>query len=232
MATTPFLLVPGLNANARVYRDAAEALWQFGPVTLANHLEGEGIAGIAASILAAAPPSFALGGFSFGGYLAFEILRQAPDRVTKLALIDTSARADTPEGTANRRQRIEQTRAGKYGMVVQQSFGGSVHPGHKEDATLLAIHTEMSNANGPEAYVRHQEAIIGRPDSRSMLASLKVPTVVIVGEADSITPPDVAREMHEAIAGSRLVIVPGAGHLALLEQSKAVVAALCDWAAA
>jgi pimeloyl-ACP methyl ester carboxylesterase len=79
---TPFLLIPGLNANARVFRDAGEALWRFGPVTVASHLEGEGVAGIASAILAAAPPTFALGGFSFGGYLSFEVLRQAPERVT------------------------------------------------------------------------------------------------------------------------------------------------------
>src|SRR6201999_3955714 len=107
---TPFLLIPGLNANARVYRDAVEALWPFGPVTVANTLEGEGIDGIAAAILRDAPPKFALGGFSMGGYLSFEILRQAPERVLKLALIDTAARQDAPERTEVRRRRLEHTR--------------------------------------------------------------------------------------------------------------------------
>jgi pimeloyl-ACP methyl ester carboxylesterase len=232
MAAAPFLLIPGLNANARVYRDVTEALWAFGPVTIANHLEGEGIEGIVARILADAPPQFALAGFSFGGYLAFEILRQARERVTRLALIDSSARADTPESTATRRQRIAQAKAGKFGLVVQQSFGGSVHANHQNDARLLAIHTEMSQANGPEAYIRHQEAIIGRPDSRPELASIKAPTMIIVGEGDTITPPEVAEEMHRGIGGSRLVVIPDAGHLALLEQPAAVVAALRDWAAA
>jgi pimeloyl-ACP methyl ester carboxylesterase len=232
MAQMPFLHVPGLNANARVYRDAAEALWPFGPVMHANHLMGEGMEGIASRILADAPPRFALAGFSFGGYLAFEILRQARDRVLKLALIDTSARPDTAEAADVRRQRIAHTKAGKFRMVVQQSFGGSVHPHHKEDSELWAIHTAMSNANGPEAYVRHQEAIIGRPDSRPMLSSIAVPTVVVVGEADAITPPEVAKEMHSAIAGSSLTVVHEAGHLALLEHSQAVVAALRAWAEA
>ena len=113
---TPFLLVPGLNCDARVYRGAAETLWRSGPVSVANHLEGEGLAAIAANILRDAPPTFALAGFSMGGYPAFEILRQAPERVTKLALLDTSARPDSPEATDLRRRRIEATKAGKFGL--------------------------------------------------------------------------------------------------------------------
>ena len=226
----PFLLIPGLNANARVYREAAEALWPHGAVTHANHLAGEGLAGIAGQILSVAPPRFALVGFSFGGYLSFEILRQARDRVAKLALIDTSARADTPESIENRRRRIELARAGKFGLVLQQSFPNSVHPDNAEDSELMAIHRTMGETNGAEAYVRHQEAIIARPDSRSMLAGIDVPTVIIVGEADAITPPEVAREMHDGIADSRLAVIPNAGHMALLERPAAVNAALKEWA--
>ncbi|MEP7240770.1 MAG: alpha/beta fold hydrolase [Devosia sp.] len=227
---SPFVLIPGLNATARVYREAIEALWPHGSVTIANTLAGEGMAGIAAAILRGAPPRFALGGFSMGGYLAFEMLRQAPDRVTKLALIDTSARPDTAEASEVRRRRIEQAKAGKFGMVVEQSFPASVHPRRVENEALKAMHREMSLGNGAEAYVRHQEAIIGRPDSRPTLAAIGVPTVVIVGEADQIVPLEVAQEMHEGVAGSRLVVVPDAGHLALLEQPEAVATALASWA--
>ena len=152
---TPFLLVPGLNANARVYREAAEALWPFGPVTHANHLDGEGMSGIAQQILADAPPRFALVGFSFGGYLAFEILRQASDRVTKLALIDTSARADTTESIENRRRRMELARNGKFSLVLQQSFPNAVHPDNADDSELMAIHRTMGEGNGAEVYQRY-----------------------------------------------------------------------------
>lgn len=199
-------------------------------MTHANHLAGEGLAGIAGQILSVAPPRFALVGFSFGGYLSFEILRQARDRVAKLALIDTSVRADTPESIENRRRRIELARAGKFGLVLQQSFPNSVHPDNAEDSELMAIHRTMGETNGAEAYVRHQEAIIARPDSRSMLAGIDVPTVIIVGEADAITPPEVAREMHDGIADSRLAVIPNAGHMALLERPAAVNAALKEWA--
>jgi pimeloyl-ACP methyl ester carboxylesterase len=115
---------------------------------------------------------------------------------------------------------------------VQQSFAGSVHPDHKDDNALYAMHGAMSHANGSEAYVRHQEAIIARPDSGPLLKSIKVPTVIIVGEGDAVTPPEVAREMQEGIAGSRLVVISEAGHLALLEQPGMVTTALKEWAAA
>lgn len=230
--TIPILLVPGLNCTARVYRDAAEALWPLGPVSIANHTSGEGVHGIAAMILASAPPRFVLAGFSLGGYLAFEMLRQAPERVVRLALIDTSARPDTEEATENRNRRIAMANAGRFAMVVEQSFATSVHPDNLGNSEILAIHREMALANGPAVYVRQQQAIISRPDSRAGLAAITVPTLVLVGEGDQITPPGIAREMHEAIAGSRLGVIAGAGHMALLEQPAAVNAALVEWARA
>jgi len=230
MTMIPFLLIPGLNCDARVYAQASTVLWQFGPVTIANHLAGEGLAEIARGILADAPPTFALGGFSMGGYLVFEVLRQAPERVRRLALIDTTARPDTPEATENRRRRIEQAQAGKFGLVIEQSFPASVHPDNAGDSRLYSIHRAMAGASGAEAYVRHQQAIIARPDSRPMLPGIRVPTLVVVGEGDQITPLDGAREMHEGIAGSTLAVIPRAGHLALLEQPELVNRALAAWA--
>ena len=229
---TPFLLIPGLNCDARVYAPATTALWPFGSVTIANHLAGEGIEQIAANILAAAPPRFALGGFSMGGYLSFEILRQAPERVTKLALIDTTARPDTAESTELRRRRVALAEGGKFSLVIEQSFPASVHKDNVDNSGLYSIHRAMAGANGPDAYVRHQEAIIGRPDSRSMLAGVKVPTLIVVGEGDQITPPDGAEEMHAGISGSTLAVIPRAEHLALLEQPELVNRALAEWARA
>jgi pimeloyl-ACP methyl ester carboxylesterase len=226
----PFVLIPGLNCDARVYAGVVPTLWQFGPVTVASTLEGDGVAGIAASILASAPQHFALAGFSMGGYLAFEIMRQAPGRVLRLALIDTAAPPDAPETTAVRRRRIEHAEARKFGLVIEQSFPTSVHPDNESDSGLYAMHRAMAEANGPEIYVRHQQAIIARPDSRPGLAAIAVPTVVIVGEGDRITTPEQAEAMHRGIAGSRLVTIPRAGHLTLLEQPPLVAAALKEWA--
>ena len=199
---------------------------------VANHLNGEGLAEIAANILRDAPPRFALAGYSMGGYLSFEILRQAPERVLKLALIDTNPYADSPESAGIRRRRIEQTRAGKFGLVTEQSFVGLVHPDNANDSGLYALHRAMALAAGPDAYVRHQEAIIERPDSRPMLGSIAVPTLIVVGEADTISPVSAATEMADGVRGGRLVVVARSGHMAPLENSLGVNKALAEWVAA
>lgn len=229
MSNTPFLLIPGLNSTSEVFRDLTPALWALGPVTLANHTEGDSIASIAAAILRDAPPRFALLGFSMGGYVAFEIVRQAPERVAKLCLLDTSARPDTPEATAKRWQKIAITRDGGFSRTLDGAFEDAVHPDNQGRADLRALSKQMSLAVGPEVFVRHQEAIIGRIDSRPTLADIKVPTAVIVGDADKIAPVEVAREMADGIAGATLTMVERAGHLAVLEQPEAVNGAIVAW---
>ena len=218
---TPFLLVPGLNCDARVYAGVAQALWPFGPVTVANHQTGSTVEAIARAILADAPPKFALIG---------EILRQAPDRVLKLGLLGTTARPDSEESTANRRRMIALAQKGRFIEAIEQTFPKSVHAENAGNSDLYAIHRGMAEANGPKIYEQQQEAIIARPDSRSLLGTIRVPTLIVVGEGDQITPPEAAREMHEGIPRSKLLVVPRAGHLALLEQPEPVHTALREWA--
>src|SRR3954452_23889860 len=110
----PILLVPGLAGSPRIYAPVAPALWRCGPVSIANHIRDNHMGAIARRILAEAPPRFALAGHSMGGYIAFEIMRQAPDRVARLALINTQARPDTPEASARRRTMITRARDGDY----------------------------------------------------------------------------------------------------------------------
>ena len=229
MSNTPFLLLPGLNSTPDVFRHLVPALWPLGPVMLANHIEGEGIAGIATSILRDAPPRFALLGFSLGGYLAFEIFRRAPERVTKLCLLDTTARPDGPEATAKRRQKIAIAQDGGFSKTLDGAFEDAVHPDHHGRADLRALSKAMSLAVGAEVYIRHQEAIIDRVDSRPTLAQVRVPTAVIVGDADKITPVDAAKEMADGIAGATLTVIERAGHMALLEQPEATAGAVVAW---
>lgn len=231
MSKTPFLLVPGLNSTAAVFAPLIPALWASGPVTIANHTIGKDMAEIARNILRDAPPTFALLGFSMGGYIAFEILRQAPERVTKLCLLDTSARPDSPEASAKRRGAIAKAEAGQFEETFDPTFDIAVHPDHVGDATLRALNTAMSRAVGPEVFGRHQQAIISRPDSRPDLGGIKVPTLVVVGDMDQITIPDAAREMATGIDGAKLVIIKTAGHLAVLEQPEAVAKAIAEWGA-
>jgi pimeloyl-ACP methyl ester carboxylesterase len=225
----PVVLVPGLNCSARLYAEQIPALWRFGPVIVADHTRDASIAAIAGQILANAPPVFALVGLSLGGYIAFEIMRQAPQRVGRLALLDTSARPDTAELTARRQAPMARARAGKLIEVADESFVFFVHPNRYGDVALRAVVRAMAEETGAEAYLRQQQAIIGRPDSRPMLGAIQCPTVMLVGEQDRGTPPELAREIAAGIAGARLVVVPDCGHLSTLERPQAVTKALVEW---
>ena len=225
----PIILVPGLNCSARLYADQIPALWHFGAVTVADHRHDDGMAAMARRILAGAPPRFALAGLSMGGYVAFEIMRQAPERVAKLALLDTGARAETPERTAERKPLIEMARQGRFAEITENQYPLLVHKSRHGDAELKAKVRAMNEETGPDAYVRQQQAIMGRPDSRPGLAAIACPTLVLVGDGDELTPPVLAREMAAGIGGARLVVVPECGHLSTLERPEAVTRALVEW---
>lgn len=227
--STPIVLVPGLNCTAECYAGQVPSLWQFGSVLIPDHKRGSTMTEIAAAILRDAPPTFALAGFSLGGYIVFEMLRQAPERITRLALIDTMARLDAPDRLLKRHDAIRLAQAGKLRQLVTANYPDSVHPDHAEHPAIRDISIRMALANGPEVYVRQQQAIIGRPDSTPVLPTISVPTTIIVGEADAITPPTDAHAMADAIPGAHLVIIAGAGHMSPTEQPAAVAAALVGW---
>lgn len=229
--TLPILLVPGLNCTPEIWAGQLTTLWRFGPVTIANHTRGESMAAIAAHILAEAPPRFALAGISMGGYLSFELWRKAPDRIAGIAFVDTSARADAPEATAPRRDAMALTKDGKFAQVIANAFPFAVHENHVGRADLRAVHTRMSLESGVETYLRQQEAIIARPDSRSTLASISVPSLVVVGEGDRLTPPELSAEIVAGIPDARLATIRDAGHMSLVEQPEAVNAVLAEWLA-
>lgn len=226
---TPIVLVPGLMCTAEIFAPQIPPLWAYGPVTVASTLVGETIADMASAILANAPPRFALAGISMGGYISFEIMRQAPERVTRLALIDTTARPDTPEQTANRRVLMTAAKKGHFRSAVSQSLPMLSHPDRRGDKALNEINLRMALEIGPTHMARQQEAIISRVDSRPSLARIEVPTLVAVGDSDPLTPPDRSEEIAAGIAGAKLVVIPQCGHCSTLEQPEAVNAALLDW---
>lgn len=228
----PILLIPGLLESPRVYGEQMATLWRLGPVSVANHTMDDSMAAIAKRILAAAPPRFALAGHSMGGYIAFEIVRQAPERVAQLAFIDTSARPDAPEQTERRRLGMAMARNGRFRNVTDLLFPLLVHPAHRMDAALLATCQAMAEDCGVEAYLRQQAAIIGRADSRPILAAIRCPTLVLVGDKDQLTPPALAEEIAAGIAGAHLVTIADAGHLPTLEQPAATTKALAEWLSA
>src|SRR5207253_9166912 len=176
--TMPILLVPGLVSSPRIFGPVLPVLWRLGPVTVANHIRDDNMGAIARRILAEAPPRFALAGHSMGGYIAFEIMRQAPERVAKLALLNTQARPDTPEATTRRRTMIARAKGGEYRAVLDELFQGFVHPARREDADLRQLVYDMGDDGGPEGSVPQQEAITSRPGTRPGLATIKCPTPV------------------------------------------------------
>lgn len=225
----PLILVPGLLCSARLYAPQIAALWQFGPVTVADHRRDNTMEAIAADILANAPPRFALAGLSMGGYIACAMLRMAPERVVRLALLNTSARPDSAEQSAGREKFIAMARAGKLADVVETLTPRFLHRSRSGEEPLKRIVRDMAIDTGAEAFVRQQQAIMSRMDSRPLLATIRCPTLVLVGDGDELTPPELSREISAGISGARLVVVPDCGHLSTIEKPDAVNSALVEW---
>ena len=225
----PLVLLPGLTCTARLYAPQIAALWPFGQVTVADHRRDDDMAAIAGRILKDAPPRFALAGLSMGGYIAFAMLRQAPERIAKLALLDTSARPNTTEQTAGRNTQIAMAQGGRYGEIPDLSIPRYLNAKHQHDERLTTIVRQMIAETGPEAFVRQQKAIMTRPDSRPLLGSIRCPTLVLVGDSDVATPPELNKEIAAGVPGAKFVTVPDSGHLTTLEQPEAVNAAMSEW---
>jgi pimeloyl-ACP methyl ester carboxylesterase len=160
-----------------------------------------------------------------GGYIALEIMRLAPERVSKLALLDTTARPDTPEQTKVRNEQIAHARKGGLGLIARAALPLLLH---KQEA-LRDVIVQMAADSGAEAFISQQQAIIGRADSRPLLASIRCPTLVLVVEQDRLIPPDRSQELAAGIAGARYVAIPECGHISTLEEPQATTQALVEW---
>lgn len=228
---TPLLLIPGLMCTGDVFRDQIVAISHQRPVLVADHRRADSIKAIATHILKTAPPRFALAGLSMGGYVAFEIIRQAPQRVERLALIDTSAAPDTREATAKRHERIAGARDGLFLSIAEDMFPGLVLPAHANDPGLKRRYMLMAEETGAEAFAQQQTAILSRPDSRPTLATIAVKTLVLVGKEDALTPPEAAKVMSDGVAGAKLVVIPDCGHLSTMERPEAATQAMAAWLA-
>ena len=231
MNRPPLLLLPGLASDAELFGPQLEDLAVVADVRVADLSKHDTMAQLAADALAQAPwPRFAVGGISMGGYVAYEILRQAPRRVSALALIDTSARPDTPESTENRR-RLMALAERDYPAVVDALLPKLMTPGHAADPRLAKVVRDMAQRIGPEGFVRQEHAIIGRADSRPDLARIACPTIVIAGADDQLMPREIHAEQVAGIRGAELCIVDDCGHLSTIEQPASVNAALRRWLA-
>jgi pimeloyl-ACP methyl ester carboxylesterase len=226
----PLVLIPGLSCDANLYAPQWPALAPGRPILVAGHDRDESLEAIVRRLLAVAPEHFALCGLSMGGYAALEVMRQAPQRVTRLALLDTSAKPATPETNAPREQMIALAQKGAFDNVTTLIWQKLVAPSRLSDEPLRLMVRAMADTIGAEGFVRQQRAIMGRPDSRPGLAAIGIPTLVLVGEEDQITPPVEAQEIAGGIgSNARLVTLPGCGHLSTLEQPEAVTRELLAW---
>lgn len=229
MPPLPLLFVPGLGCTAEVFAPQIAALSPAAQCLVADHSPGDTIAAIAAAILVDAPERFALAGFSLGGYIAFEMFRQAPERVARLALLDTQAAPETEAARARRMHIIPLMQEGRVAEAEQAHWPDVVHPTRLGDTKLWQTKLRMAEQLGPKLWLRHTAAIMDRANSRPTLATIRVPTLVLVGDDDRLTIPERAREMVAGIEGAQLVVVPECGHMAPIERPDAVTAALKEW---
>lgn len=229
--STTLILLPGMPLDAALWDHQARHLGDVAEVRVPTLYHHDSIAAMAAAVLADAPDRFAVAGLSMGGYVAMEILRRAPERVERLALLDTNARADTPEQTANRRDGIALARQGRFRQVMAASLARLIHPDRMDDRALVDAVLAQTERVGVDGYEREQTAIIGRVDSRPFLPAIRCPTLILCGRQDVLTPPDLHREMADLIPGSRYVPIEDCGHLSAMEQPQAVTALLRLWLA-
>lgn len=230
--TLPIVFLPALLCDAEMWESQLRLLSARHPIMVAPTTTAEDIDTIAAQVLDVAPRRFALVGLSMGGYVAQAIMRAAPERVDRLALLNTTARADSEEQATRRRDLIALAGRGQFKGVTPRLLPLIVHRDRLDDAALVDRIMAMAERVGQAAFVRQQTAILGRVDARPFLPAIRCPTLVLCGRQDVLTPPELAREMADLIPNARLAIIEDAGHMTPMERPEAVNAHLEAWLAA
>ena len=225
-------ILPGLLEDADAFEAVIEGLKDVATCVVADLTRANTMAGLAKEALKQAPwEKFLLAGHSMGGYVALEVMRQAPQRVTALALLNTNARPDTPESTENRR-RLMALADRDFEAASTTLLPRLMNKEHLEDPLLTGTIGQMALAVGKDSFKRQEEAIIGRIDSRPHLKDIRCPTLVIAAAEDQLMPVAVLQEMADAIPGARLELVEDSGHMTTLEHPERIVELLRDWATA
>lgn len=226
---THLVLVPGLLCSPALWAPQMAGLSDIADITIADHTRHDTMAAIAQSILAEAPQRFALAGLSMGGYIAQQIVLQAPERVTRLALLDTGSRADTPERIERRLQLNELARREGVGRVQKELMPLLIHTDRLTDKAFVDLIVQMAVDTGVEAFLRQHAALMARGDNRPLLSGIRCPTLVLIGRQDILTPLELSEEIAAAIPSAQLEIIDDSGHLSTLEQPDAVNRALRRW---
>jgi pimeloyl-ACP methyl ester carboxylesterase len=226
----PLVLLPGLNNSASVWAPMAGHLPP-GLVPLALDLPPlDDIDDLARALLTTLPERFVLAGVSFGGYVAVAMLAADPARLRGLALVNSSAAADSPAAAQARLTAAQEVRDGDYEQIAMARVEIAYHPDNVHDETLLAARRARLAEYGVQRYLAHLEACRTRPDRRDLLAATEVPVIMIAGDQDRVIPTERQREMAEA-AGVPFRVISGAGHMLPVEQPQALAAELAAWCA-
>ncbi|MEJ6404394.1 alpha/beta fold hydrolase [Yoonia sp. 2307UL14-13] len=225
----PLVLLPGMMCDARLYGPQIDAFSHERPVMVAPFGLHEKVREIATDVLAHAPPRFALAGLSMGGIVAMEVIRQAPERVTRLALLDTNPKAEAPEIAARREPQMDKVRKGGLRAVMRDEMKPNYLTDGPNTGAILDLCMAMAETIGPEAFIAQSRALQSRPDQQETLKRVTVPTLILCGEDDALCPLHRHTLMHDLIPGSTLTVIKGAGHLPTLEQPDATNEALAAW---
>lgn len=218
----PIVLITGQLLTDAVWQPLRDA-WHDRDILVADNRSDETIAGYAERLLAQAPPRFVLIAHAMGGFIAFEVMRRALERVERLVLISTLASADGPQQTARRQGYIDLVESGRFDAVVEERFPILFSEAQQGNPDLLRVARQMAAETGAETFLRQQRALMARIDSRPSLSQITVPTLLVWGDGDGITNRAQHEEIEKAISGARLAVIPGAGHLPMLDTPEVVI---------
>jgi len=228
MSRTFLLLLPGLLCDEWLWHAQVAGLNDIAEPFVADLSRDDTVGAMAARALELAPPTFALAGLSMGGYVAFEVMRQAPHRVERLALFSTGAGPDSGARAVERRRAATSLRYGRFTLVTNTMLRQLVHRSQFDTPLGKAVQA-MADRVGAETLLHQQKAIENRPDSIPLLSTITVPTLVGVGDSDLLTPPEQSRLIHEQIPHSVLHVFTNCGHLPALEAADETTRLMREW---
>ncbi|WP_293575760.1 alpha/beta hydrolase [Phaeobacter sp.] len=226
---TPVLMLPGMMCDARLFAPQIAILSQSVPVSIAPIGHSDTVTSLAETILAQAPPRFAVAGLSMGGILAMELMRQAPERIAGAALMDTNPLAETPEAQGRRAPQIAAVRAGRLAEVMRTEMKPNYLAPGPETGAILDLCMEMALDLGADVFINQSLALRDRPDQTETLRQFTAPTLVLCGQQDTLCPLSRHELMHDLLPNSELAVIDGAGHLPTLEKPTQTTAALLRW---
>ncbi|EKE43129.1 alpha/beta hydrolase [Oceaniovalibus guishaninsula JLT2003] len=225
----PLVLLPGMMCDARLFGPQIARFSRNRAVHVAPVTGFDDMGALAADVLANAPPRFALAGLSMGGIVAMEVLRQAPDRVDRIALLDTNPKAEPPAFAEAREPQIARVQDGDLAAVMRHEMMPHYLADGSVEGAIPDLCLDMALALGPQVFVRQSRALQARPDQQAVLAAARLPALILCGRHDRLCPLHRHELMQSLMPHARLRVIEGAGHLPTLEAPEATGDAMQDW---